>query len=137
MDHHLQKSVKNQCMKPKYSFKNLHWKDVVVQTTVSPCGRGSAIVCAKNAKTAATERAENFIINFLVNLISEMESLQMMFLSKLTVLIPRPRSETPLIGSISYAVIRLFRMFISCLASPWALITHDQARGTSIFIKKF
>ena len=25
-------------------------------------GRGSAIVCAKNARTAATERAENFIL---------------------------------------------------------------------------
>ena len=44
-----------------HSLKNLHWKDVVVQVTSPVCGRASAIVCAKNAKTAATERAENFI----------------------------------------------------------------------------
>ena len=43
-------------------IEDSQWKVVVLQTGMDDWGRGSAIVCAKNAKIAATERAENFIL---------------------------------------------------------------------------
>ena len=66
MDHRLRKSVRNQCI--EIFIEDLQWKVCVGQVTTGgvPCGRGSAIVCAKNARTTATERAENFIFKLWI-----------------------------------------------------------------------
>jgi hypothetical protein len=48
--------------------EDLQWKTCDGQASVvrvAVCGRGSAMVCAKSAKIAATVRAENFIVHFL------------------------------------------------------------------------
>ena len=101
-------SEKSMHERKHHSLKNLHLKDVVVQVTMPVCGRASAMVCAKSAKTAATERAENFI--FCEFDFSEMEFFQMMFLSVFHQ-VTYTASETPLIGSISYAVIRVYSKY--------------------------